>query len=219
LLCNPGYAEVHNNLGRALSENGELDKAIAEWKKALELNPGYAEAHNNLGTGLFRKGKLEEAVREWERAVEVEPEFAEARFNLGNTLYLRGRVAEAVAQWRRGLGREPNHLPALNRTAWVLATCPEAGVRNGREAVELAERAAGLTGGREAAILDTLAAAYAEAGRFGEAVETALRALTLARQQNEQALGEALKGRMGLYEARSAFREAPQGSRGGAGRR
>ena len=216
---NPGYAEVHNNLGRALSENGELDKAIAEWKKALELNPRYAEAYNNLGTGLFRKGKLEEAVREWERAVEVEPEFAEARFNLGNTLYLRGRVAEAVAQWRRGLGREPNHLPALNRTAWVLATCPEAGVRNGSEAVELAERAGGLTGGREAAILDTLAAAYAEAGRFGEAVETARRALALARQQNEQGLAEALKGRMGLYEARTAFREVPQGSRAGAGRR
>jgi spermidine synthase len=99
--------------------------------------------------------------------------------------------------------------------AWVLATWPEASVRNGMEAVALAERALRLSGGREPAILDTLAAAYAEAGRFPEAVETARRALTLATQQNQQPLAEALKGRIALYEGRSAFRgtEQPSSSR------
>ena len=97
----------------------------------------------------------------------------------------------------------------LNDTAWLLATNPNVSVRNGREAVELAQRAVKLSGGREPAILGTLAAAYAETGRFTEAVQTARKAVDLARQQNQQALAESIQAKIRLYEAGKAFRESP----------
>ena len=94
----------------------------------------------------------------------------------------------------------------------MLATCPEASVRNGAEAVELAQRAVQLSDGRVPAILGTLAAAYAEAGRFPEAVQTARKALDLATQRNELALAEEIKAKIPLYEAGTPFREPQQPS-------
>jgi spermidine synthase len=104
---------------------------------------------------------------------------------------------------------EPDNQAALRQAAWVLATSPEASVRNGGEAVKLAERAAGLPGGGDPAVLDVLAAAYAEAGRFAQAAQAARKAMTIAAEQGKQPLAEAIKGRLGLYESGAPFRDAP----------
>jgi len=149
----------------------------------------------------------DEAIIQWQKATEIKPDFAQAHFSLGNAFYLRGKVPEALAHWRQGLHAEPNHLPVLNQTARVLATCPEASIRNGAEAIDLAARVVRLSGGSDPAILDTMAAAYAEDGRFPEAVQTIRRALALATIQSKQPLAEALKARIGLYEAKTPFRE------------
>ena len=97
----------------------------------------------------------------------------------------------------------------LNRIARVLATSRVDAVRNGAEAVRLAERAANLSGARNAEVLDTLAAAYAEAGRFTDAVETSSRALSIATEEKKAPLAVGLKARIALYEARTPCREAP----------
>ena len=99
------------------------------------------------------------------------------------------------------LRARPDDVALLDDTARVLATNPNASIRNGAEAVELAQRAAQLSDRREPAILGTLAAAYAEAGRFSEAVQTARKALDLATEQNKQSLAESLKAKIPLYEA------------------
>ena len=104
---------------------------------------------------------------------------------------------------------QPNDAALPNDTAWMLATNPNASVRNGTEAIELAERALRLSGGNEPAILGTLAAAYAEAGRFPEAAAAARKALELATQQNKRALADALRARLALYEAGRPFHETP----------
>jgi tetratricopeptide (TPR) repeat protein len=154
---------------------------------------------------------VDEAIAHFQMAVKVNPGFTEAHQNLGDTLYyLLGKTPEALVHWHEVLRAQPNHVLVLNQTARVLATSPEASVRNGAEAVVLAERAVHLSGAREPVILDTLAAAYAEAGRFPEAVETARRALALATEQNKQPLAEALKARIALYEAKTPFRGAPR---------
>jgi Flp pilus assembly protein TadD len=201
------YAEVRNNLGRAMEQKGKLDRAITEWRRASELNPGNADAHNNLGTGLFSKGRLAEAILHWQKAIALNPDFAAAHFNLGNAFYSGGRVAEALAQWRAGLRTEPDHPPVLNKAARVLATCTEATLRGGPEAVALAERAVRLSGGQDPAVIDTLAAAYAEAGHFTEATRAAQQALALATQRGKHSLADALKIRIALYEAGSPLRE------------
>jgi len=127
---------------------------------------------------------------------------------MGNAYDLRGSLREALASWAGGLRLAPNYLPLLKQTAWVMATSPDRSARNGAEAVTLAERARRLTGGHEPEILDTLAAAYAEAGRFPEAIETAHRAINLAAEQKKRPLAEALKRRAELYEAKMPYRDA-----------
>jgi tetratricopeptide (TPR) repeat protein len=205
LLNAPDNAEARNNLGDALLRKGSLDEAIAQFRKVLEVNPASAGVQFNLGRALARKGMLDEAIEHLQKAAGADPGFAPAQYVLGDTFYMRGNIPEALAHWRKGLQLEPDDLPALNQTAWVLATCPQASVRNGAEAVGLAERALQLSGGREPAVLDTLAAAYAEVGRFPEAAETARRAQALATQQNKGPMAERLAARIALYEARAPF--------------
>jgi len=122
-------------------------------------------------------------------------------------LFFEGRVLEALGHWRGGLEVDPNNLVLLNQTARVLATFPDASVRNGNEAVQLAERALSASGGRDPSILDTLAAAYARVGRYPKAVETARRALDLATHGNDPELTAALQARIALYEAGKPFED------------
>ena len=151
---------------------------MAEFQKAAQLDPKSAEAQTNIGRAWAAKGRIEDAIPPLEKAVALNPDLVEAQYYLGAALYYaRGLALDALAHWRAALRIQPDYLPALNEAAHVLAACPEAPARNGVEAVKLAERAVALSGGKEAQFLDTLAAAYAEAGRFGEAVETARRGL------------------------------------------
>ncbi len=207
LEINPESAEAHNNLGRALAQKGKLDKALIQWRRALAIKPDYAEAHNDLGTGLLQKGRTDEAIAHWQKAAEIAPAFAQARFNLGNAFYLQGRTTSALAEWREGLRLDPNNPAALKQTAWVLATCDDGDDRDGAQALELAQRAAQLSGGRDPSILDALAAAYAETGRYSEAVQTARKALAAATQVNNQSLAEEIKARIALYESNRPYRE------------
>jgi tetratricopeptide (TPR) repeat protein len=207
----PESASIQNNFGVALARQGRLDEAITHFEKALSLGPESAEAHNGLAFALVQQGRVDEGITHFERALAIQPQYAEAHFNLGDALYyLKGRAEEALDQWRMVLRIDPSHVAALNEMAWVLATSPEAMVRDGAQAVQLAEQAARLSGGRDPAILDTLAAAYAEAGRFQEAVDITNRVLAFARQQKNQRLSEALQARLALYQAHTPFRETRQ---------
>ena len=208
LAVNPDSAEAHNNLGRLLAGKGSFDEAIVHLQKALVAKPDSAEAHNSLAVALVKKGRVVEAIPHFERAVAINPDFTEAHFNLGDTLYyLAGKAPEALAHWRAVLRLSPDHLPVLRQTAWLLATSPDASLRDGAQAVQLAERAAQLSERRDPAILDTLAAAYAEAARFPEAVQITTLTLDFARSQNNQRLVQVLQDRIALYEARIPYRE------------
>jgi tetratricopeptide (TPR) repeat protein len=210
LELRPDSAEGLSNLGRALASAGRTDEAVALYEKAVELRPDSAEARNGLGVALIWKKRVDEAVKEFEKAVSIRGDYADARQNLGDTLYyLQGRGAEGLAQWREVLRLRPDHVVVLNQTARALATHPEGTIRNGAEAVILAERASKLTGGKEPVILDTLAAAYAESGRFTEAVATAREAEKLAVQTGKQPLAESIRSRIALYEAGTPFRRSP----------
>ncbi len=207
LAITPDEVVANNNLGLALCREGLADEAVVPLRKALRLNPQYAEAHFNLGNALVLQEKLDEAMAEYRTALDLKPDYADARFNLGAVLYRRRRIPEALAQWEELIRRQPDSVTALDRMAWTMATDPEAAVRNGPRAVELAQRAASLTNHEHPGILDTLAAAYAEAGRFAEALQTVRKAIDLAAQHNEPSLAETIKAKIPLYEAGRAFRE------------
>jgi tetratricopeptide (TPR) repeat protein len=215
LAAAPGSASVRANLvqalttqGRALAMKGGYDEAIPRFESALEAAPDSAELHNDLGVALVRKRRVDEAVAHFERAAALKSDFADPWFNLGDTLYyLRGKAPEALAAWRAALRIDPDHVAVLNETAWVLATNPDAALRDGAQAVELAERAARLTGQRQPMILDTLAAAYAESGRFAEAAQITAQSLEFARKQNNRRLIESLEPRLALYQSGAPYRD------------
>ncbi len=218
LQIKPDFAEAHYNLGLALAARGQLDEAMSHYQKALAIKPDCAEAHSNLGTILARRGKIGEAMDCFRKALEIEPDLADAHYNLGLALAGRGQIEEAIGHYQQTLKVKPDHEEALNNLAWLRATCPEASFRDGAEAVKSAQRLLTLSGGRNANILDTLAAAYAEAGRFPEAVETARKALQLATEQGKQPLAESLKAKIPLYEAGTPFHEMQRASPPGSAR-
>jgi tetratricopeptide (TPR) repeat protein len=114
-----------------------------------------------------------------------------------------------MAEFQQAVQLDPRQLPARLNLAWLLATGPAASLRDGNEAVKLALEAERLAGGESPQLLDTLAAAYAEAGRYADAIETAKRALNLNATQNNQPLAGAIQARLKLYEAHAPYHENP----------
>jgi tetratricopeptide (TPR) repeat protein len=206
----PDYFDAHNNLGTAFFEKGKVAEAIAQYQAAIKIQPGNAETHNNLAYALLQNGEVEASMAQSKEALKIQPDYAIARKNLGAALYQIGQVDEAIIQFQRALTIQPNLVEAqsdLAHIAWVLATSPDPSVRNGTKAVELAGQTDRLSGGRNPAMAATLAAAYAEAGRFAEAITTARRALQLATGQNNATLAAALEAELKLYQAGIPFHD------------
>ena len=201
VACTTGNSIAHNNLGGVFRDEGRTGEAVAQFQMALEINPDFAEAHNNLGVVLAQQGRKGEAITQYQKALAIKPDYAEARYNLGNALLRQGDAAEAISCYQKALTIKPDYMEVQNNLALVLATCSQASLRNGIEAVKLAERANQLAGGKNPAVLCTLAAAYAEAGRFPEAIETGQRALQLAQAQSNATLAGALQSQLKLYQA------------------
>ena len=209
LALKPDDVKAHNNLGIALTNAGKVEEAIGHYRRALELQPDYAPARYNLGIELQNLGKVEEAIGHFRKILEDLPDHAATFVHLGHALATLGRVEEAIAQYQKALKTNPNDALACNNLAWIRATHPDPRFRDGLEAVTLAQRAVGLLP-NDPGLLETLAAAYAEAGRFPEALQAARQGLALAQQRNQNALAESLEAGIRLYEAGTPCRESPQ---------
>jgi Flp pilus assembly protein TadD len=191
------------NLGVASLRKGDLTEALPPLRRAAELDPQDAAAQYNLGLALLRGSSFDEAVAHFQRALALDSRNPQTHNDLAVALAQKRRFEEAAAHFREAIAIDPGFAQAHSNLAWLLATSPAAAVRNGGEALKVAARAVDLSRGRDASMLDALAAAYAEAGRFQEAVETARRALELA----PQALIPALKARLAMYQRSEPFRE------------
>ena len=209
LRINPAYLEAHYNFGNALLQRGQTEEAIARFREALRINPAYSEAHNSLGVALLQKGQTEEAIAHFREALRINPAYSEAHYNLGNAFRKTGQTEEAIAHFREALRINPAYLEAMNNLACNLAIAGDGRLRNGREALEIAQRADDLTKGGNPIILGTLAIAYAETGRFGEAEEIARRAIELAKAQGNPALAGTFQEHLKLYQARRPLRCEP----------
>ena len=209
LRLRPDYAEAHFNLGNTLGRAGRTEEAISEYEAAIRLRPGFAEAHCGLGTAFGMKGEVAEALEQYEAAIRLRPDYAEAHENLGKILERQGRLREAAGEYRTVIKLRPDDGGARVELAWLLATSPEASLRDGKEAVELAEWVRAPGGEESAQVLDTLGAAYAEAGEFEKAVAVARRAMALPAVQSDRTLAEAIGRRLKLYEAHTAYHEGP----------
>lgn len=208
LSIKPESADTHNNFAALLARQGKIEEAVAHFRRALAIQPDKIGVHDNLGKILADRGEVDEALAHFREALELQPDDPEAHYQMAVALDRRGQGGEAAIHYRQAVALRPKHSDSRNDLAWLLATCPTAAVRNGAEAVTQAQQARQLAGDVPS-ILDTLAAAQAEAGRFPEALATAHRALELAVRQNDKALAEAVRGRIALYAAGRPFRQSP----------
>jgi tetratricopeptide (TPR) repeat protein len=216
-----GSPEAQWALGtRYLNGDGvatNLEDAIALLRKAVESKPDFGEAHNNLGAALLKQGRSAEAIEHFQRAIEIAPvnyagifvgpDCAGAHCNLGIVFAEQGRSAEAAGHYREALRLKPDSPDVLNDLAWFLATCRDVRIRDGIQAVKYAEHACELTNYKQTVMVGTLAAAYAEAGRFDEAISTAEKACALASESGDRDLLKRNQELLVLYRAHRPYHE------------
>jgi tetratricopeptide (TPR) repeat protein len=213
LRVDPFNPEVHRMLGVAAAETGDCTNAVAHLQLALELKPNWPEARGVLAVALESLDRREEAAAQYERAIREKPNDAKLHYLYAMTLAMQGAFREAADHYRQVLILQPDNAEALNNLAWILAANPSSDIRDGAQAVRLAERACELTQRHEPVVLGTLAAAYAEAGRFPEAVTTAEKARDLAAAAGQKAVAEKNLELLLLYRDGKPYHEPAAGNR------
>lgn len=204
----PDHAAMHYYLGKYRLLTSDPERAVVEFQRAVACNPRSFAAHAGLGNALARLGRTGEAEASYRAALERQPDDAESLTNLANLLLARGQAAEACAHYRAVLKKEPEEVSVLNNLAWILATSTEDALRDGAEAVTLAERAARTEQGSHPVLRLTLGAAYAEAGRFEEAARVAEGILREAESAGDAALAANARTHLQAYRAGKAIRAA-----------
>jgi len=204
----PADAAAQYDLGTALLSRGDFAAAAGALSRSLQLRPDDLETRQNLALALVRQGRLLEAVPLLIQVVDQHPD-AQSHYKLAEALLLLGRTGEAATHFRAALALEPDLVPALNNLAWILATHPDSQLRNGAEAVRLAGHACELNGGSDGSLLATLAAAYAEAGRFDDAVATARKVRDLALAAGDRRAVGVAEERVAQYQAGTPLRQQP----------
>jgi tetratricopeptide (TPR) repeat protein len=198
---------AENNLGIVFLGQGKVDEAISLLQSAADLRPDNSPAHENLAKALLQKGRVADALVHYRKLLELQPDNMEIHNIVGTVLVQQGRIAEGAEEWQKVLAVEPDNGNAMSNLAWVFATSPDQSVRDGPRAVQLAEQAVRISGGRIPILFRTLAAAYAESGRFSEAIQTAQQGIELANGQGNSGLATELQGNIALYQERQPLRD------------
>lgn len=202
-----------SDLAADLSQSGALiqqwfqEKKIVQYRAKLRTDPNNAEAHFQLGLFLCSRSKPSEAREHFNQILQMSPEDGPAHLQLALLAKNRQESTEAIKHYRAALHSMPDSIPAMNGLTWILSTAPDAQLRNGAEAVKLAESANELSSHNSSLVLGTLAAAYAEAGRFAEAVASAGKAIDLAQAAGDQESAATNRKLLDLYLAKQPYRE------------
>ncbi|MGA2914653.1 MAG: tetratricopeptide repeat protein [Sedimentisphaerales bacterium] len=193
-------AVMENNYGYVLFKAGRDREAVLHLSNAVKINPTYADARDNLGAVFLKQGKFNEAIWCFNELLKNKQDSAEVYVNLGIAYNKLGKYRPAIQNWTRAVEIEPNSTGVLNNLAWLLATTSGNSVQDANKAIEFAQHACELTGYKDINILDTLAAAYAAAGRFNDAITTAQQAVNIAKASGQENLISEIQNRIELYK-------------------
>jgi len=205
---------AENNLGIVFLQNGQLAEAISLLKSAVDLRPDNSPAHENLAKALLQKGQVTDALFHYRKLLELQPDNIEVHNIVGTVLVQQGQIREGVEEWQKVLEIQPDNGNALSNLGWVLATTPDDSLRDGSRAVQLAQHALRISGGRIPILFRTLAAAYAENQQFPQAIETAQQGVELANKQGNFALAAELQNTIAIYRENRPLRDPSLTSKG-----
>jgi tetratricopeptide (TPR) repeat protein len=203
-----GNPSAQFSVGVGLEKEGLTNQAIVRYRVAMAIAPRDQQTHFNLAHLLREEGFLSQAIEQYQAVLALNPTDLAGELNLAQTLDRAGQTQQAAAHFQAALRLDPNSVEALNNLAWLLATSGAGEIRDGNRAVQLAERACELTHFKATVVVGTLAAAYAEAGRFTEAVETARKACALAEALGQMGLAQKNRELLELYRQGRAYRES-----------
>jgi tetratricopeptide (TPR) repeat protein len=207
LRINPEFQRANLNMGELLALKGDFRESTNYIAREIKINPRYTKAHESMGIVLLELGDYARAVEECTNVSLLGAKDEKALTGVAKALSEAGRSDEAVSYYAEALQLNPNNYEALNNLAWIQAASSNDGLRNGTEAVRLAERACELTHYHEPLFIGTLADAYAEAGRFPEAVTTAEKAEQLAAAAGLKDLAAKNRQLLKLYRAKKPYHE------------
>jgi Tfp pilus assembly protein PilF len=203
-----GHNDVaHELLGLALSQCGKTEEAELHFAEALRIKPDFRTGRINYAAALARNGKVDEGISQLLHLLKAYPDDPEGQYSLALILQQKGDVQGAVEHYKEALRLKPDDSDALNNLAWILAANRDGSVRNGQEAVRLAEQACAVTRYQKPLMIGTLAAAYAEAGRFKEAAATAKRAQETAIKSGQNEVAENNARLLEFYQAGKAYHD------------
>lgn len=192
LAVTPDSDVALTGLGGILFARGEIDESIDNYEHALRLRDGNVAAHFGLARALAAKQKTDAAIFHLRRTLEIQPDYIAASNDLGVLLASKGEITDAIAAWRQTLSFDADNADAANNIAWVRSTASDPGLRDGKEALDLARRAI-RNGGENPVVLRTLAAAQAENGQFDQAIATCERGEQLAQKNGDSVMAESLR--------------------------
>lgn len=200
-------ADSYNSLGMTYQYLGGHAEAATHFRNAIQQREDYVEAFNNLAVSLYSMLQKQAAVDTLKRAIAIEPEYAEPYLNLGTFYIIEGATAQAIEVFSTAMVKAEYDIRIGGRLAWLLATSRKTALRKGKKAVRLAEEVCEITGNLHPDNLDILAAAYAEAGAFAKAIETASKASKLAHDAKMANLAKQIDYRLSLYKKGQPFRD------------
>lgn len=206
LIAEPQTAEAHSALAYVLLCKSELQQAVSHYGTAVSIAPD-ASNYCGLGNALLQSGELSKAIESYQRALAADSKNLDAKVGLGMAYTRLGQMEAAVTFYKKVLAESPQHLPAINNLAWLLATSKQDSLRNGAQAVALAEYSLQLPGGSKVHLWHTLAAAYAETGQYDKGAQVALHAATTANAQGNAGLAQQILNERKAYLAGLPWRE------------
>ena len=206
IRLDPRFTWPYNNRGLVWAAKGEFEEALKDYEEAIRIDPRYTFAFNNRGLVWTAKGEFEKAIKDFNEAIQLDPKYSFPFNNRGLAWELKGDLGKAIADFAEAIQLDPRYAAPHNSIAWLRATCHDPRFRGGKEAVEFAFKACELTDWKSYAELDSLAAAYAEAGDFTSAVIWALTALENAPAGE---IPSATK-RLELYRSGQPYHQSPK---------
>ena len=209
LDLDPNQPEVLNALAAVLICLEKLDGALEIYAKSSKLKPRQPVVHKLMADILFKQVRLEDAIGHYTEALQLEPNMPLVHNSLAEVYFQQGKIEQAFSHWAEALKLKPDWPDVLNNMAWCRAAYEAESFHEPDEAVQLAQKACELADYKEAGLLDTLSVAYAAAGRFGEAVETAQKAIDLALSSGQNELAEEIQKHLQLYKAGKPYRKLP----------
>jgi len=205
IKIDPNHAAAYNNRGNAWAEKEEYDNAIEDFTQAIKLDPKYVMAYKNRGLAWRLQGEYDRAIKNYTEAIKLSPKYVTIYNDRAIVWKLKGEYGNVIEDYTEVVKLDPNNKSCHNNLAWLYATCPESRYRNGKKAVEHARKACELTDWKNDSEIDTLSAAYAEAGDFEKAIRFLDKAMKMAPEKHKVARQKM----MNLFKEGTPYRDQP----------